>query len=221
MKSMAINIEVGDEKKETSDEVQNTLPESPKEEQESSTKLELNIRKSIEGNIIILDHEDIDIVIIPKENKIITFPQKTVKKYKTVSSALDDLPILKSGQRSVEVHNHQAMNHTDQMLKKMKYVKDGGSRLSIPAKLRPMSGDIRKYIRYNSNKPSVTITGDMRKVFHYSQNRALTVRELARLQSFDDDFIFEGNVISQQQQVGNSVPPLMAEAIAKKIKNMM
>ena len=72
---------------------------------------------------------------------------------------------------------------------------------------RPKSGDVRKYIKYSSDKPSVTVTGDMRKIFHYEQNRALTVRELAKLQSFPDDFEFKGTRISQQQQVGNSVPP--------------
>lgn len=113
------------------------------------------------------------------------------------------------------------MNHSKQMLKKMSYLSDGGDRFQIPQKLRPNSGDVRKYIRYNSKKPSVTITGDMRKIFHYSQNRALTVRELARLQSFEDNFIFEGNVISQQQQVGNAVPPKLAKAIAEKVKEML
>ena len=67
----------------------------------------------------------------------------------------------------------------------------------------------------------MTITGDMRKVFHYDQNRAFTVRELAKLQSFDDDFYFEGNSISQQQQVGNSVPPKLAKCIASSIKTML
>ena len=113
------------------------------------------------------------------------------------------------------------MNHSKQMLGKMKYVSNGGNRNEIPADIRPKSGDIRKYIKYNSNKPSITITGDMRKVFHHSQNRALTVRELARLQSYPDNFIFEGTSISQQQQVGNSVPPLMAEAIANTIKRLI
>ena len=61
----------------------------------------------------------------------------------------------------------------------------------------------------------------MRKIFHYSQNRALTVRELATLQTFPLDFIFKGSTISQQQQVGNSVPPILAKEIALTIKKMM
>ncbi|HEZ8106993.1 TPA: DNA cytosine methyltransferase [Neisseria meningitidis] len=69
-------------------------------------------------------------------------------------------------------------------------------------------------------EPAVCITGDMRKVFHYEQNRALTVRELAALQSFPDNFIFCGSKIAQQQQVGNAVPPLLAKAIAESILKM-
>ena len=113
------------------------------------------------------------------------------------------------------------MNHTAQMLKKMGFIKDGGDRSNIPQNLRPKSGDVRKYIKYHSDKPSITVTGDMRKVFHYEQNRALSVRELARLQSFPDDFEFKSSSISQQQQVGNAVPPLMAQAIAKTIRQMI
>lgn len=149
----------------------------------------------------------------------ILFPKITHTEHKTVKEYLDDLPILNSGEES-HILNHKAMNHTEQMLQKMSFIKDGGDRKDIPIDLRPKSGDVRKYIKYNSNKPSITITGDMRKVFHYSQNRALTVRELARLQTFPDSFEFKGSSISAQQQVGNAVPPLMAEAIAKNILNM-
>jgi DNA (cytosine-5)-methyltransferase 1 len=153
--------------------------------------------------------------------KYLPFPSATVSSYLTVQDALSNLPSLKSGEKSNKFFNHVSMNHTAQMLKKMSYLSDGGNRLQIPCGLRPQSGDVRKYIRYNSKKPAVTVTGDMRKIFHYSQNRALTVRELARLQSFDDNFLFEGIVISQQQQVGNAVPPKMAEAIARKVKEII
>jgi len=150
------------------------------------------------------------------------FPEKThcgcgdcdLPRYRTVKDAIGDLPPLESGQSSRKYNNHEAMNHTESMLKKMKFVKDGGDRTQIPELLRPSTGDQRKYIRYNSKEPSICVTGDMRKVFHYSQNRALTVRELARLQSFEDDYKFLGSRVSQQQQVGDAVPPLLAKAVA-------
>ncbi|KKQ04381.1 MAG: Cytosine-specific methyltransferase [Candidatus Moranbacteria bacterium GW2011_GWE1_36_7] len=160
------------------------------------------------------------IFIGSKKNTKIFFPEKNVNKYATVKSFLEDLPMLKSGEKS-EIPNHVAMNHSEQMLQKMSHIPDGGSRADIPGNMRPKTGDVRKYIKYASEMPSVCVTGDMRKIFHYSQNRALTVRELARLQSYPDNFVFEGSSISQQQQVGNSVPPLMAEAIAQTIKKMI
>lgn len=160
------------------------------------------------------------IFIGTKLNQKIIFPKKSVKEYLTVKEVLDCYPYLESGEEST-IPNHIAMNHSKQMLEKMKFVKDGGSREEIPVNIRPKSGDIRKYIRYKSNEPSVCVTGDMRKIFHYEQNRALTVRELAKLQSYPDDFVFKGSKISQQQQVGNSVPPKMAEAIADVIIKMI
>ena len=61
----------------------------------------------------------------------------------------------------------------------------------------------------------------MRKIFHYEQNRALTARELARIQSFPDDFIFYGNKSEQYKQVGNAVPPKLGFAIAEKLKKYL
>ena len=150
----------------------------------------------------------------------IVFPTKTVDKPISIKEAIDKLPKLKSGEKS-KIPNHISMKHSEQMLEKMKYVSDGGNRNEIPELIRPKSGDVRKYIRYKSTEPAVCVTGDMRKIFHYSQNRALTVRELATLQTFPLDFIFKGSTISQQQQVGNSVPPILAKEIALTIKKMI
>lgn len=150
----------------------------------------------------------------------ICFPQKVKGKPLTIKDAIGKYPHLKSGESS-DIPNHEAMAHSAQMLKKMSYVKDGGGRNDIPEDIRPQKGDIRKYIRYDSTKPSICITGDMRKVFHYEQNRALTVRELAAIQTYPDSFVFLGNKIKQQQMVGNSVPPVLAKAIAEAVKTML
>ena len=153
-------------------------------------------------------------------NAAIVFPKKNEGKIMTVKDAIGKFPPLESGQTS-DIPNHEAMTHSLQMLEKMSYVKDGGNRNDIPEGIRPAKGDVRKYIRYDSTKPSVCITGDMRKVFHYSQNRALTVRELAAIQTYPDDFVFLGSKSIQQQMVGNSVPPVLAKAIAVAIKEML
>ena len=181
-------------------------------------KVECKILNSADYGVAQLRRRTIFIGTKNTLKKEVIFPKKTTEKYLTIKEVIDDLPKLKSGETCLFIKNHSAMKHSNQMLEKMKYVKDGQGREDIPKNIRPTSGDIRKYIRYNSKKPSITITGDMRKVFHYYQNRALTVRELARIQSFPDNFIFKGSVISQQQQIGNSVPPLMAYSIAQTVK---
>lgn len=162
------------------------------------------------------------IVVVGVRNNIdseFSYPIKSDKVY-TIKDVIGDLPKLNSGESS-DVPNHVAMKHSAQMLEKMGYVKDGGDRMDIPEELRPKSGDIRKYIRYDSKKPSVCVTGDMRKIFHYEQNRALTARELARIQSFPDDFIFEGASIQIQQQIGNAVPPMLAYQIAEQVEEAL
>lgn len=160
------------------------------------------------------------VFIVGTSNNIIFQYPKESEKIVTIKEAIDDLPALNSGECS-EIPLHCAMNHSEQMLRKMSYVKDGGNRNDIPIEIRPKSGDIRKYIRYNSNKPSFCVTGDMRKIFHYSQNRALTCRELARLQTFPDSYVFCGSTIEIQQQIGNAVPCKLAYAIALECKRSL
>lgn len=159
------------------------------------------------------------IMIGTKGDTIFQYP-KEENRIVTVKEAISDLPKLLSGENS-SIPNHNAMNHSEQMLAKMSYIPDGGDRTAIPENIRPKSGDSRKYIRYSSTKPAVTVTGDNRKIFHYDQNRALTARELARLQSFPDDFIFYGNSGSIQQQIGNAVPPRLAWKMANAIKEAL
>ena len=66
--------------------------------------------------------------------------------------------------------------------------------------------------------PSVVIANYRKNMLiHPSENRGLSVREAARLQSFPDFFTFKGNLGSIQQQIGNAVPPLLAYSIFKKI----
>lgn len=76
------------------------------------------------------------------------------------------------------------------------------------------------YKRLEEHKPAVTIANYRKSMLiHPHEDRGLSLREAARLQSFPDDFIFKGSLSFQQQQVGNAVPPLLAKAIFKKILN--
>ena len=72
------------------------------------------------------------------------------------------------------------------------------------------------YKRLDSQKPSYTITGSGgggTHVYHWSEHRALTNRERARLQSFPDNFVFEGSKESVRKQIGMAVPPIGAQAV--------
>lgn len=74
------------------------------------------------------------------------------------------------------------------------------------------------YKRLVWEEPSVVIANYRKNMLiHPLQHRGLSVREAARIQSFPDSFMFEGSIHYIQQQIGNAVPPLLAEAIIKKI----
>ena len=77
--------------------------------------------------------------------------------------------------------------------------------------------------RLNEKDTSVTIdTGNAHSnYFHPVYNRIPTVREAARLQSFNDAFIFKGSRTAQYRQVGNAVPPLLSKAIADALKEVL
>jgi DNA (cytosine-5)-methyltransferase 1 len=165
-------------------------------------------------------------------------PQYSPKNYITCQDAIGDLPSLeneigisqishnkqakspfqkKMRKRSKFIFNHERTEHTDHVISVISLVPEGGNHKNLP----PGVGDSRKFneawTRYHSKKPSKTIDTGHRNHFHYKWNRVPTVRENARLQTFPDNFIFLGNKTQQYKQVGNAVPPLLGEIIAKQI----
>lgn len=115
------------------------------------------------------------------------------------------------------VHNHEITIHNEQTQRIISMVPDGGNYKDLPQELQGTRKVHIAWTRLNSQRPSITIDTGHRHHFHYKWNRVPTVRECARIQSFPDDFIFLKSRTSQYKQVGNAVPPLMAEAIAKQL----
>lgn len=118
---------------------------------------------------------------------------------------------------SKAIYNHEGTIHDLKTKKFIAMVPEGKNYKSLP----PEYNGIYKYhealTRYHSKKPSPTINTGHRSHFHYKWNRIPTVRESARLQSFDDTFIFFGNKTQQYRQVGNAVPPLLGKVVASEI----
>ena len=112
-----------------------------------------------------------------------------------------------------KIYNHEVTRHSERTVSIIGLVPDGGNYKDLPEHLRETRKVHIAWTRYNSKKPSLTIDTGHRHHFHYHFNRIPTVRESARLQSFPDDFIFYGSKTSQYKQVGNAVPPLLAESI--------
>jgi len=119
------------------------------------------------------------------------------------------------------IYNHQTTKHTESTKKMIALVPDGGNYKSLPKELQEIRKVNIAWTRLNSKKPSFTIDTGHRHHFHYKFNRTPTVREAARIQSFPDSFIFYGSKTAQEKQVGNAVPPLLAEVLAQSIKKYL
>jgi len=148
----------------------------------------------------------------------------------TVLDKIADLPPLKSGEKAPNFPLHETANHGENALRIIKSIpKDGGSRKSLPENLwLPCHKKLRGggaesvYGRMSWLKTSSTITSRCTaaacgRFIHPDQDRAITPREAARLQSFDDRYSFNGSKGSITWQIGNAMPPLLATAIGKAI----
>lgn len=172
-----------------------------------------------------------------------SFPRRRRRSI-TVDEAIRDLPKLENGHgdcrmaygrkkpstyarsmrcKSGECCNHLVTNNADFVLERYNHVPQGGNWEDIPEAMMENYADRLRchtgiYHRLDQKKPSIVI-GNFRKnmLIHPEQDRGLSVREAARLQSFPDCYEFVGSIGFQQQQVGNAVPPLLAKSVFSSI----
>lgn len=120
--------------------------------------------------------------------------------------------------------NHLIYYPVQNVQEMISYVPEGGNWRDVPKELFKSDRDNRhsNYLRrLESKSQSVTIDTGHNVYFHPHFKRVPTIRESARIQSFPDDFVITGNKGQQFRQVGNAVPPLLAEAVAKAIMEVI
>lgn len=173
------------------------------------------------------------------------FPEKHTIKV-TVDEAINDLPSLQNGemldeaaytlsledasdyerlmrQGSDKARQNYVSRNNDLVIERYKYIGQGQNWRAIPDHLMQNYADKGRchsgiYKRLRADQPSVVISNYRKSMLiHPYEDRGISVREAARLQSFPDTFIFEGPLMHIQQQIGNAVPPLLAKAVFQQI----
>ncbi len=138
-------------------------------------------------------------------------------------NAIENLPIPE------DAYNHELTKQSKAVIERLKYIKPGENAFTadIPKHLRlnVRGAKISQiYKRLDPDKPAYTVTGSGgggTHVYHWKENRALTNRERARLQTFPDDFIFQGSKENVRKQIGMAVPPKVAKIIFEAILNSL
>lgn len=164
------------------------------------------------------------IIIVGIRNDLnLTFKVPIIRNAKLVTSreAIELPPIPK------DAPNNEFTKQSDKVIERLKYIKPGenafNAKLPEHLKLNVKGAQISQiYKRLDPNKPAYTVTGSGgggTHIYHWTENRALTNRERARLQTFPDNFIFYGSKESVRKQIGMAVPPkgvkIIFEAILK------
>lgn len=137
---------------------------------------------------------------------------------------------LKNGEKYFDIlNNHKTSNQNETVIERLAVILKEGNYKKARPKLEKLglSTNKRNYNVLKANEQSSTIMTIADDYIHYNSPRSLTVREMARLQSFDDSFVFQGKrstggnnrktEVPQYTLVGNAVPPLLARAIANEI----
>ena len=125
---------------------------------------------------------------------------------------------------SVKLYNHKASNHKDVAIEKLKLIPPEQGKECLPEEMLGKQKFKTTWGRLKWDDVSPTIDTRFDAASNGTNNhpyldRAITPREAARIQSFDDKFIFYGSKVYVRKQVGNAVPPLLAKAIADQIES--
>lgn len=122
-----------------------------------------------------------------------------------------------------DILNHEPIKHADLIVKRMHSVPQGGNWQDIPIELGQGGGKhSNNYKRLKNDEPSITIKHVSKSmIIHPIYDRTPTVREVARIQSFNDDFEITGTKYDQHQQLANAVPPILGKAIAQSVLEML
>lgn len=168
--------------------------------------------------------------------------EKGLLPWRTVREAIGDLPPIKAGEAFADngqIHNHKCAKLDKTNIKRIKAIRaNGGSRTGLPDDLVlachkkvndegiVFSGHKDVYGIMDGDKPSPTMTGgclcySKGRYGHYAQDRAISVREAARLQTFPDDFIFSDSLTASALQIGNAVPIDLVKASGALLKKAM
>lgn len=184
-------------------------------------------------------------IFICSKGKKISLPNATVSNRTTVRDAISDLSYLNSGEGAFEqayqfeaesdyqklmrggsckLYNHKASNHKDVAIEKLKLIPPEQGKEYLPEEMLGKQKFKTTWGRLKWDEVSPTIDTRFDASSNGTNNhpylhRAITPREAARIQSFDDRFIFYGSKVYIRKQIGNAVPPLLAKAIADQIEN--
>lgn len=182
-------------------------------------------------------------IFICSKHGAIALPKPTVTKRTTVREAISDLSYLESAEGdfeqdyftepeseyqkerrkgSTKLFNHKASNHKPVAIEKLKLIPPEQGKDYLPEEMHGNQKFKTTWgrLRWDEVSPTIDTRFDASSNGtnnHPYLNRAITPREAARIQSFDDRFVFYGSKVYIRKQIGNAVPPLLAKAIADQI----
>ena len=173
------------------------------------------------------------LVLIGSRHGAIHLPDKTHgpgtpnERYNTVRDYISHLPLIRAGQEHEEVLNHRAANLSARNLERVKVTPEGGGHRDWPEHLKlechkGFSGYSDVYGRMSWDSPASGLTTRCTsysngRFGHPEQDRAISVREAACLQTFPENFVFEGCLGSMARQIGNAVPVRLAKLFGEQL----